>query len=148
MMDASLAESLRERLVRQTGNTALAQRVVPRSLAEDSYLATARELSSVVEARTGRPAFPVLDLTGPLGLPNPASVAASVQALRDSVTETYPKLRGLASHPNAQAMVTDLTTEMLQRIAARSVRLVFSDRDAEAQQAQQAQQALAAGRRL
>jgi hypothetical protein len=125
MADARIAAAVRQLVQEQSGSDALAKRMVPLAANETRYA----ELGARLEAAllpNGPPSpfsTPQFSMTG---FPDPRTIRSYIQEAVGRLDALMPRVQSLAGHPVVQGMVADLTWQILQRCAARSVKFVFS----------------------
>lgn len=125
MADARIAAGVRQRVHQQSGSEALARRMVPLAANETRYAETAAELEAAF-APPGTPSPFAAPQLSAQGLPDARKVYGYFQELLGRWDAILPQMRSLAAHPEAQAMVRELTSQVIQRCAARSVKFVFA----------------------
>jgi hypothetical protein len=126
MADASFAASVRQQVESQSGSPGLAARMVPLAANESKFADLASRLE-VFLLRPGGPASPFSTAQlSPMRLPDPRQMQEVVQDVIAQVESVLPRMRSLVHHPVVQRMVVDLTTQIMQRVAARSVKFVFA----------------------
>jgi hypothetical protein len=123
MADASLAATMRDSIIANSGSVTLAARFVPAAANESRYLSLAQELNNEVRAQTGLQSPLVSSEDNRIGIPNIAAVPQYVQGVVNSITTFAPKVAPLFQQPNAQRLLMNLTTRILQRMLARSVKV-------------------------
>lgn len=125
MADARIAAGVRQRVHEQSGSEALARRMVPLAANEARYAETAADLEAVL-APPGTPSPFESPQLSAQGLPDARKVYRYLQEAIARLDANLPQMRSIAAHPEAQVMVRELTAQVLQRCAARSVRFVFA----------------------
>lgn len=123
MADASLAASLRDSITTNIGSATLASRFVPAAANESRYLSLAQELNTEVQSQTGLQSPLVSSGEQSSGIPNITAVPEYVQGVVDSIIQFAPKVAPLFQRPTAQQLMMNLTTRILQRMVARSVKV-------------------------
>jgi hypothetical protein len=125
MADARIAAAVRQRVQEQSGSETLAKRMVPLAANEARYAETAAQLEAALAPNGTNLPFPAPQrmLTG---LPDPRTIQTYIQEVVARLDALLPRVQSLAGHPVVQQMVVDLTVQVLQRCAARSVKFVFS----------------------
>jgi hypothetical protein len=126
MADAQIAAAVRERIAAQSGSPSLAERMVPRAASEARYSELASDLTALIRER--------LDVRAPFErrpgaegrLPRPAEIQAFMDAVVRQAQAAVPWLGGLAGHPAMRQMVLDISTRIVQRAAARSIKFVLA----------------------
>jgi hypothetical protein len=122
MADASIAAIARDRITIQSGSATLAIRMVPVAASETKYLSLAKSLNSEVQAQTGLRS--PLVLGGPTAeLPDVTAIPRYIQGVIDSVVKIAPKVGPLVQQPSVQQMAMNLSSRILQRMVARSVKV-------------------------
>lgn len=123
MADASLAAIMREGITANSGSVTLATRFVPAAANEMRYLSLAQELNQEVQAQTGLQSPLVGAGEGSISFPNIAAVPQYLQGVVDSITQFAPKVAPLFQRPAAQQLIMNLSSRILQRMLARSVKV-------------------------
>lgn len=126
MSDSNIAQIVRARIKEQSGSESLANRMVPVAAGEVFYAQTSQRLNDAIQAQTG--------LTSPLvakgsdvpQMPSVGSVQVYIQAVVQQISVFLPRIGSLLQRQAAQDMIMDLTTKILQRMAARSLKFVLS----------------------
>lgn len=126
MADASLAAIVREGITANSGSVTLATRFVPAASNESRYLSLAQELNHEVQTQTGLQSPLVAGGEDSIGFPNITAVPQYVQGVIDSITQFAPKVAPLFQRPAAQQLMMNLSSRILQRMVARSVKVVSS----------------------
>ena len=123
MADASLAATMRDSITANSGSVTLATRFVPVAANESRYLSLAQELNQEVQAQTGLQSPLVGGGEDSIGLPNIAAVPQYLQGVVDSITQFAPKVAPLFQKPASQQLIMNLSSRILQRMVARSVKV-------------------------
>lgn len=128
MADASLASIMRESITANSGSVTLATRFVPAAANESRYLSLAQELNNEVQAQTGLRSPLVASGEDRMNIPNITAVPQYVQGVVDSIIEFAPKVGVLFQRRPAQQLLMNLTSRILQRMVARSVKVATAAR--------------------
>ena len=137
VIDAVAVNATREQLAasRFVANDAEIQRLVPTNIEEQRARERAYTLWSMLttnatsmNANNGESIpMPVLRAGGgPLGVAGPVEINAFVGQLRDGLASTGPQLRSLFEKPGAQELLLDIQWGLVQRMAARGVKLFMA----------------------
>ncbi|KAK9815500.1 hypothetical protein WJX72_004714 [[Myrmecia] bisecta] len=126
LLDAAVADEVRQRIIRQTGNAGWAERLVPMQPGERSTAQRARLLLGTLTGQLAPQDRLLLSSgTGVFGLPNLAEIPQVVDRLQAAVRNAMPKLRELMDQPGAAEIRAELISGLSQRFVARAVKLVF-----------------------
>lgn len=126
MSDSNIAQIVRARIQEQSGSESLAVRMVPVAAGEMFYAQTSQQLNEAIQTRTGL-ASPLIGSGSDVPpFPSVDAVPKYIQALVQQTSDVLPRLGSLLRQQAAQEMIMDLTTKILQRMAARSVKFVLA----------------------
>lgn len=126
MSDSNLAQIVRARIREQSGSETLAVRMVPVAAGELFYAQTSQELNKAIQDRTGL-ASPLVGTGSDVPpLPSVDEVQKYIQGVVQQASDILPRLGSLLQQQAAQEMIMELTTKVLQRMAARSVKFVLA----------------------
>ncbi len=126
LVDAVAAGATRAQVAARSGSLALAARLVPAGPEEAAARRRAKLLWGALAGARGA-AIPTLAAGGgPLGLPGPGEAARYVGELRAALSAQAPRLQALLATPGAQEVLADLQWGLVQRVAARAVKLALA----------------------
>jgi aarF domain-containing kinase len=132
LIDAVAVDATRRQLAtRFVNNEEQLNKLVPTNLEEQKSRERAYILWSMLTTSSSNnfEAVPMPELRsggGPFGLPGPMEMNAFVNQLRDGLSATGPRLRSLFEKPGAQELVLDVQWGLVQRVAARGVKLFMA----------------------
>ncbi|KAL4522850.1 hypothetical protein Ndes2526A_g07583 [Nannochloris sp. 'desiccata'] len=151
LIDAVAVHATREQLAtRFVGNADQVNRLVPTNSEEHKSRDRAFTLWSMLTTNaTSTEPIPMPELRtggGPFGLPGPVELNEFVGQLRDGLSATGPRLRSLFERPGAQELLLDVQWGLVQRVAARGVKLFMAATGSGAEEQQQQQSQFGNGR--
>ncbi|KAG7674837.1 hypothetical protein Ndes2526B_g07677 [Nannochloris sp. 'desiccata'] len=151
LIDAVAVHATREQLAtRFVGNADQVNRLVPTNSEEHKSRDRAFTLWSMLTTNaTSTEPIPMPELRtggGPFGLPGPVEMNEFVGQLRDGLSATGPRLRSLFERPGAQELLLDVQWGLVQRVAARGVKLFMAATGSGAEEQQQQQSQFGNGR--
>ncbi|KAK9903264.1 hypothetical protein WJX75_001146 [Coccomyxa subellipsoidea] len=135
LVDSAVAEEVRGRVLAQTGDAALVERLAPMQPGEAEAARRARLLYNQLSSALGVPPASLPQGTGPFGMPGLDGVQAFVRQLQAQAARVWPQVRGMADTPGAVELRAELVAALSRRFVARTIKLIFGPQKQQAAKA-------------
>lgn len=125
LIDAVIAGSIRKQLGDRLSSPEIARKAVPPAKDESLFRKRAVLLWTALTTRVGvQGGVPMPELkSGAFGFPGPFELRQYVSDLTSSLGSATPRLQAVLQKPGAQQLLIDVYAGLVQRVAARGVRL-------------------------
>ncbi|KAK9835785.1 hypothetical protein WJX74_007919 [Apatococcus lobatus] len=130
LLDASTAESVRQRARQAGAGSGLVDRLVPTHAADQQTAQRATLLWGSLRQQLANAGVPVESLPGNNvgGAPPAADVRKALTQLSTTLSQAWPRLQAALQQPGAREMQSAIYSGLTQRAAARFVQLIFGPR--------------------
>ncbi|KAK9864260.1 hypothetical protein WJX84_003377 [Apatococcus fuscideae] len=130
LLDASTAESVRQRARAAGAGSGLVDRLVPTHAADHETAQRATMLWGSLQQQLVNAGIPVSSLPGNNagGASRPGDMGKAFTQLSTTLSRAWPRLQAALRQPGAREMQAAISTGLTQRAAARFVQLIFGPR--------------------